>query len=168
MIDIGSVGVVLSSLKTAADMAKVVKDINDETKRRSAVIDLQSAIMNAQSNAIAAQVEQHALLKQIATLEAKIASFDSWNSGLDRYKLTDFGDGTFAYEMKPESANAEPPHKLCANCVPKRTKSILQFGHRSADGRDLYKCYNCGTDVYLGVKKESSFRRAGSQSAWVL
>jgi hypothetical protein len=82
MMDLGSVATVLTSLKTAADMAKVVKDINDETKRQSAVIDLQNAIMNAQSNAIEAQAEQLAMLKQIAVLEAKIEAFDSWDSDL--------------------------------------------------------------------------------------
>jgi hypothetical protein len=165
-MDIGSVATVLTSLKTAADMAKVVKDINDETKRQSAVIDLQSAIMNAQSNAITAQVEQHALLKQISQLEAKIAEFDSWNSEIDRYKLVDFGGGTFAFELKEEAAKGEPSHKLCANCVPKKLKSILQFQHRTSLGQGLFKCHGCGSDVFLGVRKEDSYRRVSAGDSW--
>jgi hypothetical protein len=158
MMDLGSVATVLTSLKTVAEMAKVVKDINDETTRQSAVIDLQSAIMNAQSNAIEAQAEQLAMLKQIAVLEARIAAFDSWDTELARYKLTDYGSGTFAYELKSESAISEPEHKLCANCVSRRTKSILQFQHRTSDKRNLYRCHSCATDVFLGQREDIPYQ----------
>ncbi len=136
-MDIGAVATILTSLKTATDMVKTVKEINDDTKRLSAVIELQSVILDAQAGAIAAQGEQLVMTKQISVLESQIANFENWNTEVGRYKLTDFGGGTFAYDLRMDAANGEPNHKLCANCVAKKVKSILQFQHRTSVGQDL-------------------------------
>ncbi|MGD0189769.1 MAG: hypothetical protein ABSD74_03395 [Rhizomicrobium sp.] len=76
-----TIGGTLSSLKTAADIAKTLMGLRDESQIRSKVIDLQSTIIAAQTAALESQTEQSQLLRrvrelesQIATLEAKLAS----------------------------------------------------------------------------------------------
>lgn len=83
-----------------------------------------------------------------------MAGFEKWEAEKQRYKLTDFGGGTFAYLLKPEAASGEPPHRICAHCYQRDEKSILQFVHRS-DGQDYYKCPKCGDQVF-GVWKAQS------------
>jgi hypothetical protein len=57
-----------SALKTAFDIAKGLKDINDATLRNAAVIELQEKI-------IFAQAEQSALVERISDLEAEMVRF---------------------------------------------------------------------------------------------
>jgi len=42
----------------------------------------------------------------------EVASIETWNVEKGRYKLTDYGGGTFAYALKPEEAQDEPPHRI--------------------------------------------------------
>jgi hypothetical protein len=133
----------LSAIKTAFDLAKGLKEIDDATRRNAAVIELQEKIL-------AAQAAQTALLERVSDLEKEIARFETWEREKKRYKLTDFGGGTFAYLLTPEEENAEPPHRICATCYQKGEKSILQFSHRS-EGQDWFKCHQCNKQYVFGV-----------------
>ncbi len=124
----------LGALKSAFDIAKGLKDIDNAARRNAAVIELQEKILAAQS-------AQSDLVELIRELEQKVASFERWEAEKKRYKLTDFGGGTFAYLLKPEATNGEPSHRICAQCYQKSEKSILQFLHRSY-GQDYFKCHN--------------------------
>jgi hypothetical protein len=130
----------LSALKSAFDIAKGLKDIDNAARRNAAVIELQEKILTAQS-------AQSDLVERIRELEAKVTSFEKWEAEKERYQLTDFGDGTFAYLLKPEEARGEPPHRICAQCYQKDEKSILQFLHQS-HGQDYFKCHSCGEQVF--------------------
>ena len=44
-----------------------------------------------------------------------------------RFQVTNFGGGTFAYLLKDEAADGEPPHRVCATCYEDGRKSILQL-----------------------------------------
>jgi len=130
----------LSALKSAFDIAKGLKDIDNVARRNAAVIELQEKILSAQS-------AQSDLVDRVRNLEEKVTSLETWETEKKRYKLTDFGGGTFAYLLKPEAANGEPTHRICASCYQKGEKSILQFLHRS-EGQDYYKCRGCGEQTF--------------------
>jgi hypothetical protein len=130
----------LGALKSAFDMAKGLKDIDNAARRNAAVIELQEKILTAQS-------VQSDLVERMRELELQVAGFETWKAEKKRYKLTDFGGGTFAYLLKAEAADGEPSHRLCAQCYQKNQKSILQFLHRS-HGQDYYKCQNCGEQMF--------------------
>ena len=66
---VGEVIAGLGALKTAFDLAKGLKDINDATIRNGAVIELQERIL-------AGQQAQAALLEHIGTLEKEVAGFE--------------------------------------------------------------------------------------------
>jgi hypothetical protein len=133
----------LGALKSAFDMAKALKDIDNAASRNAAVIELQEKILTAQA-------EQAALLSRVSELEAKVAGFEKWETEKERYRLTDFGGNSFAHALKPEAANGEPPHRICANCYEKRQKGILQFKFRNARGRESWKCMSCDKEFDFG------------------
>jgi len=145
----------LGAIKTAFDLAKGLKEINDTATRNAAVIELQQKIL-------AAQEAQSALIERIRNLEIEIASFETWQTEKDRYKLTDFGAGTFAYLLRPKAANGEPPHRLCASCFHEGHKSILQFSAKS-EGQDWFECFRCKTRQAFGIYSSRNYDDGGEQ-----
>ena len=133
----------IGALKTAFDIAKGLKDIDDTARRNAAVIELQEKILSAQSS-------QADLVERVRELQTQVAGFEKWDAEKKRYALTDFGGNSFAYSLKPEAANGEPSHRICPTCYEKRSKSILQFKFRSANGRDKYGCPACQHEFDFG------------------
>lgn len=133
----------MNALKTALDMAKALKDINDAAARNAAVIDLQQKILDAQQS-------QFELQRRVDELEKQIAASHSNKRELDRYALKDYGNGTFAYELKASEANGQPSHRACANCYREGHISILQFAHQSS-GQDYFDCPRCKVNLKFGV-----------------
>lgn len=134
----------LGALKTAFDLAKGLKDISDAANRNAAVIELQERILTAQQ-------AQSALLEQIGALEAKVAGFEKWEAEKERYSLTDFGGGTFAYSLKAEAAKGEPYHRICPKCYEQRQKGILQFRLKTSHKQDRYQCSACKSEFDFGT-----------------
>jgi hypothetical protein len=150
----------LSALKTAFDIAKGLKDIDDATKRSAAVIELQEKILSAQQ-------EQFALTEQLRGLQNKMATLDTWEAEKNRYELTDFGGETLAYALKQSMANGEPPHRLCSACYQNRKKGILQPTGISAYKQEMVKCSECGKDFMLGNRVERPLSaRSKLPSGW--
>jgi uncharacterized protein YlxW (UPF0749 family) len=77
----------IAALKTAFDIAKGLKDIDDAARRNAAVIELQEKILSAQQS-------QAALVERVHELEKEVAGFDQWETERKRYALTDFGAST--------------------------------------------------------------------------
>jgi uncharacterized coiled-coil DUF342 family protein len=83
----------LSAIKTAFDIAKGLKDIDNATSRNAAVIELQEKIL-------AAREAQSALLDRVGTLEKEVARFETWEREKQRYELKSLGWGAFARMLK--------------------------------------------------------------------
>jgi hypothetical protein len=145
----------LSAIKTAFDIAKGLKDIDDATRRNAAVIELQEKILSAQQT-------QSALVEQVRELEAQVVGFEKWDAEAKRYKLTDFGGNTLAYALKPEATSGEPPHRICPKCYEDKTKSILQYRTSTAFGQERYSCPNCKTDFDFGHRHRPDQSRGPS------
>jgi len=138
----------LGALKTAFDLAKGLKDIDNAARRNAAVIELQERLLTAQA-------AQSALLERVSELEKEVARFETWEAEKQRYKLTDYGGRTFAYALKQEEAKGEPPHRICAHCYQEGHRSILQFSTKS-EGQDYYDCGRCKTRQSFGVYRSSA------------
>jgi len=91
-----------------------------------------------------------ALVERIGELEKQVERFETWEVEKKRYKLTDYGGGTFAYALKPEEAQGEPPHRICAHCYENGHKAVLQFTHKS-EGRDYFECLRCKSRQAFGL-----------------
>jgi hypothetical protein len=123
----------IGAFKQMFDMARALKDMNDQNVRIATAIDLQQKILEAQE-------QQAALARRNAELESTVAAFERWETESGRYQLVDYGGGTFAYELKADAANGEPIHRLCPACFSRRRKSILQFDAPTATRQDRYNC----------------------------
>jgi hypothetical protein len=131
----------IGAIKTAFDIAKGLKDIDDATRRNAAVIELQEKILTARE-------AQSTLLERISELEKKVASFETWESEKQRYELKDVGRGSLAYAVKESMRNAEPPHQICVTCYQHGKKSPLQPS-AIMYARHLI-CPECKTDLVVG------------------
>jgi hypothetical protein len=140
---VGEIAAGLGGLKSALDLIKGFKDMSDAAARNAVAIELQEKLLRA--------YEAHtALLTRVGDLEEEVARLETWEREKKRYKLTDFGGGTFAYLLQPEEANGEPPHRICATCYQKSEKSILQFSHHS-EGQDWFRCHECNKQYTFGI-----------------
>jgi hypothetical protein len=142
---VGEVFAGLGALKTAFDIAKGLKDIDDATRRNAAVIELQEKIL-------AAREAQSTLLDRVGELEEEVAGFETWDAEKQRYELKQLarGGAAFAYALKANAQPAEPFHCICASCYQKRTKSILQYSrHVLIGGAELIlACPVCRAEVH--------------------
>lgn len=135
-----------SALKSAYEIAKSLKSIDDRVKLNAAVIELQEQILAAQEASASAK-------ERIQELEHIIAAHDKWEQISSRYALRDFGGSTFAYELKAEAAGDEPIHRICPNCFEQRRRSILQFIQSDLYSRDHYMCVGCNSKFVFGAKR---------------
>jgi hypothetical protein len=109
----------IGAFKAMFDMARGLKDINDDAIRNTAVIALQEKILSAQA-------EQSALIERIHILEKQVADFETWEDDRNRYELEDLGSSALAYMLKREFRTTEPPHFVCTNCFGQHRISIIQ------------------------------------------
>lgn len=126
----------ISALKTAFDIAKGLKDIDDATRRNAAVIELQEKILSAQS-------AQSTLVKTVGDLEEEVTNLKNWEADKARYQLAELGPGVVVLAIKDAMRNGEPFHRICANCASNGKKSYLQQ-HVRGTSVDRYKCNSCG------------------------
>jgi hypothetical protein len=132
----------LGAIKTAFDLAKGLKDIDDATRRNAAVIILQEKILDAQQ-------AQSALIEKARELEKEVTELKAWGAEKEKYELKNVGRGSFAYVRKKDAQPSEPSHWLCAQCYQNSKKSILQY-HHAADYRDhVYDCSACGEKIRM-------------------
>jgi len=143
---VGEVFAGLGALKTAFDIAKGLKDIDDAARRNAAVIELQEKIL-------AAREAQSALLDRVSELEEKVAGFETWDTEKKRYELKQLvrSGPSFAYALKPDAQPPETFHCICATCYQKRVKSILQFARIVIPGSSekVLACPVCKTEVHV-------------------
>ena len=91
-----------------------------------AVINMQGAVMDAQSMTLEAQGEQARLLARIKEVEGEAKRTEHWEKDKARYELTDRG-GPKVYMLRKDSRQEdEPTHFLCPTCYESDVKSILQ------------------------------------------
>jgi len=135
----------LGLFKTAFDIAKGLKDINDATIRNGAIIDLQEMILSARD-------QQAAALERISELEKELARFENWETEKQRYELADVGRGAVAYRLKPAMTNGEPPHSICANCYERAEKRHLQPETRR--GSQYLVCHSCGAELIINGPRD--------------
>lgn len=138
----------LGLFKTAFDIAKGLKDINDATVRNGAIIELQEMIL-------AAREQQSATLERISDLEKELARFENWETEKQRYELANVGRGAMAYRLKPAMADGQPLHCACANCFERREKSFLQPETRMPGGSQYLVCHGCGSELLINGARHS-------------
>lgn len=125
-MDLSLIQGTISGLKVASDMAKGFLDLKSLAEVQGKVIELQSAILAAQSSALAANADQAAMADEIRKLREQLAMAEAWDREKQRYQLIALEPGIFAFALKREAADLEPPHWVCARCFNTGAKYVLQ------------------------------------------
>lgn len=123
-------------------MARGMKDMNDAVVRNEAVYALTEKLIDAQQ-------DYATLAQKVSELEAKLASYEDWESQKLRYELKDHGNGgVFAYALKAGVEPPEPAHSICPDCYQNRQKSILQTEMRAPGMSHVLVCRMCSWEGY--------------------
>ena len=88
----------------------------------------------------------------------KLACHQVWQAEKGRYKLTEFGDGRFAFMLKPGDECKQPQYSVCVNCFYKQRISILQ----KVKGI-VYVCPACDNEFALGDGPARGFAAADGE-----
>jgi hypothetical protein len=148
MVAIGEVSAALSGIKVSFDMLKNAVSLKSDTKINEAVIEIQKALLTAQSAAFEDRERLAAQQVRIAELEAKLSEIDRWEKDKARYQLTETATGALVYALKQNCANGDPDHKLCVKCFNEDRKSVLQVVSRHGGGERV-KCLHCNVKQEL-------------------
>jgi hypothetical protein len=105
----------LSSLGTALNIGKSLIEIRDSTKLQEAVIQFNSAIIDAQSKIMASQNEQTALTAKIDELGKECMRLKNWESEREKYTRNEIAVGIFAYVENEFVDQFQNAHKYCCN-----------------------------------------------------
>ncbi|NQV55929.1 MAG: hypothetical protein HQ503_08740 [Rhodospirillales bacterium] len=162
MGDMGSVGSLLASLQSVTEITKGIISLRDTAMIQTKVAELNAVVLSAQQSALASQAEQAAMSRRIDALEKQIAEMEAWAAEKERYQLTDFGGGTFAYTLKPDMESGEPAHRICTNCFQNSQKSILQSSGQNHYSQDTYDCPACKTHFNFGNRNDPPALMAAS------
>lgn len=147
MVDVASFQAAASSLKAVSDIAAAILDLRDEAKIRIKVMELQRAIIDAQSRTLSAQTDGLAQVSRIRELEQRVVELENWATEKERYELHQVKDGVFTYMLKESMQNGEPPHQICAKCYQDCIKSILQQEHLLIGRTHVLVCHRCGSEL---------------------
>jgi ribosomal protein S27AE len=129
------------SVKNLGLLLKAAHGLSNYNEIVAAVSEVNAKLMEANAVALASQEKQFALADAVAKLENKLREIEDWKGEAERYVLNELSPGLFAYTVKKGMERGEPPHHLCANCMTKREKSILQKHGRR------YECHRCKSVV---------------------
>lgn len=145
---IAEAGAAWGAIKAAYDIAKGVSSLNSETEKNDAIVEVQRAILEAQSAALADKQLIGDLADELRTLKSQLATADAWSVEKTRYILTASQLGAYTYDLRPSHADGEAFHRLCCTCFNNGKKAILQ-GKAKHSGGELVECLCCKTELQL-------------------
>lgn len=160
-MDMGSIATAISGLQAATNIAKSMVGVRDASVIQVKTIELQSAILAAQTSALTAQSEQFSLLDRIRELEKEVTRIEAWGAEKQRYQLNEVKPGVFTYILKEEEGAAELMHQICANCCDvHQRKSILQIETQAVGRAEILFCHHCGSEIYIrGMRRNEHGQR---------
>jgi predicted RNA-binding Zn-ribbon protein involved in translation (DUF1610 family) len=150
------------SALAAIKILKTAADLSTDVKVNQAVIDLQTSLLEIQSQMVDQYRQMEELTKIKNEAEQKLREHEDWNKIAANYEAREWIDGLIVYALKSDSKTGEPSHYLCPHCFQKRKKSFLQ---KQRANSNLYRCQECGFDVVptrpsaIEVRRERGFSR---------
>ena len=135
----------IQSAKALEKLLATTKHLSNYNEFISAVHEIYAKLVEATSVALASHEKQLLLSNRISDLEKKLAELENWERKLKGYHFFEFPTGTLAYASQPSMDTGEPLHYLCATCVGKRQKSILQ----PFKEKYYLQCFPGGTEIMI-------------------
>ena len=133
----------IASAKVALDIAKAAHGLSNYNELVAAVSEVNAKLVEATVVTLASLEKQSTLTSRVAELENKLREVENWERQIKRYKLHQFATGVLAYQLQESMQESEQIHYLCATCLSKKEKAILQ-----PYGNDL-KCLACSTSIQI-------------------
>jgi seryl-tRNA synthetase len=155
MADMLAIAQGLNALKAMMDIGKAMVGLRDAAQILEKTVELNQKILSVQTALADAQAEQTTLVQTIGQLEEEIVRLKTWETEKKRYQLTEVAPRTFTYVLKPEMANGEPPHWICAACYQNGKISILQ-GKESHTFGWYHSCPSCSAEINTGFSGSSA------------
>lgn len=143
-----SLSIALSTIGTAAQFAKGIMDTKVDAAVAEKVMELRNLVADAQTQLLAAQLEQSGILAKLEALEKENARLKAWAVEKERYALVPFAEGAHVYRLKESAQNGEPIHDLCPKCFADSEKGMLTYAGLK-DGHKHFVCPRC-KQSYLG------------------
>ena len=149
-----SISATLSSIKLISDvLGEWRKGDGKITVTVDTVLDLTSAVLDAQDHAMAARQAQYDLMRRNDELERELQARRDRDTEKGKYEIINVGDhGAYVYAPKRDAMPGVIPHWLCQPCFDASKKSLLQFkatvprdGMRN--GIALWGCPVCNVSV---------------------
>ncbi|HHC6614795.1 TPA: hypothetical protein ACN311_004067 [Vibrio parahaemolyticus] len=148
-MDLVAIQGAISSLKTAVEISKSISEMKSEADIQNKVIALQTALLEAQSNALSATAAQFELQERIRELEGQLQDKGDWNQTKNKYVLVaPWRIPSQVYALKQSESDGEPAHFACANCFSNGKKSILNAVQGSSFIQ--YVCPSCNAKSDTG------------------
>lgn len=155
-MDISLIQGAVSSMKTAFDIAKAMSELKTMSDVQGKVIELQQAILAAQSSAMTANSEQFIALEELRKLKEELEKSKGWELEKNRYILFQGSSSGVVYAVREsQKRENEPPHYLCANCFDQGKKSIMN-NHQGATGFTNWLCPACKAQFPTGFRGSST------------
>lgn len=125
-MDLIAIQAAISSLKSATDIARSLLEMKSMSEIQGKVIELQSALLQAQNCALSATTAQFELQERVRLLEAQLREKADWETEKSRYRLVSPWIGPAqVYALTQAAANGEEPHFLCTSCFHDGKRIIL-------------------------------------------
>lgn len=145
----------ISGIKTAFEISKGISSLKSETEINQAIIGIQRVLLEAQQAALEDKQRISELTDRLTQTELAGQAVERWNAEKQRYALTESELGAYTYNLRPEQANGEVLHRICATCVEAGRKSILHTKAKHSGG-EIVVCQHCKTDLQLAKFNHST------------
>jgi hypothetical protein len=138
----------ISGIKTAFEISKGISALKSETEINQAIIGIQRVLLDAQQAALEDKQRISDLTDRLLLYERANESTELWKLEKQRYVLTKSLLGAYTYDLRPEMANGEVLHRICATCVEAGRKSILHIRTKHSGGEIVF-CQVCKSSLTL-------------------
>jgi len=135
----------LSSLGVALNVAKSLVGIRDVAKLQEALVQFNSAIIDAQSKIISSQNVQSELAARVDELEKECVRLKDWKAEREKYARKEVAPGAFVYIANDYVGKFQNAHKYCCDCFDSYKKSTLQQSKPSVNIK--LSCHNKCPDL---------------------
>ena len=145
---IAETGAALGGIKAAFEIARGISAVKSEAERNEAVISIQRILLEAQELALVDKQTIGELRAKLEVVERADLAKAEWNRQKERYLIARSPMGACFYSLRPEMAEGEVQHRLCATCYQDGRKSILHTT-ASHSGGEMVICQRCEKPTVL-------------------
>ena len=117
------------SVQALSTLLKSAQSLSNYNEIITAVSEVNTKLMAANSVGLVSQEKQSALSSKINELEQEIMRLKNWEAERSNYERLEISRGVFSYVERDYVGNFESAHKLCCTCFDNTIQSTLQSMH---------------------------------------